>query len=117
MVADLGCVLALAVGGKSSHEASDSGWVVLAIGWPFALAAGLAHVWLISRGRQTRRAWPEGVTVLAVTYVLGMLLRAVSGRGMAPGFLLVAGAFLALTMLGWRVAVRLATNLRAKRGS
>ena len=117
MVADLVCVLALAVGGKSSHEASDSDWVVLAIVWPFALAAGSAHAWLASRGRRTCRVWPEGATVLAVTYVLGMLLRAISGRGLAPGFLVVAGIFLALTMLGWRGAVRLATRLRAARGS
>jgi hypothetical protein len=106
LVADLGCVLALAVGGKNSHEAGDSDWVVLAIAWPFAVAAGLAHAWLGSRGRQARRVWPEGAIVLAVTYVIGMLLRAVSGRGLAVGFLVVAGMFLALTMLGWRVVVR-----------
>jgi len=114
-VADLVCVLALAVGGKSSHEANDSDWVVLAIVWPYALAAGLAHVWLTSRGRRAGRAWPEGGIVLGVTYVLGMILRAISGRGLAPGFLVVAGIFLALTMLGWRGVAQLATRLRATR--
>ena len=108
-------MLALAVGGKSSHEAGNSAWVVLAIGWPYAAAAGLAHVWLTSQGRQTPRIWREGAIVLAVTYALGMLLRAVSGRGLAPGFLIVAGIFLALTMLGWRGAVQLASRLRARR--
>ena len=117
MVADLACVLALAVGGKSSHEASEPFWVVLAIVWPFALAAASAHLWLISRGRQTRRVWPEGVSVLAATYVIGMLLRALSGRGLAPGFLIVAGVFLAATMLGWRLMVQLATSIRARRAT
>jgi hypothetical protein len=117
IVADLVCVLALAVGGKSSHEASDSDWVVLAIAWPYALAAGLAHAWLMSRGRPARRVWPEGTIVLAGTYALGMLLRAISGRGLAPAFLVVAGIFLALTMLGWRGVAQLVTRLRASRAS
>ncbi len=115
LVADLGCVFALAVSGRSSHDAEGSGWVVLAIAWPYALAAGVAHLWLTSRRRRTSRAWPEGAIVLAVTYVLGMTLRAISGRGLAPGFLVVAGIFLALTMLGWRGVVQFATRLRAMR--
>jgi hypothetical protein len=41
-----------------------------------------------------------------------MLLRAVSGRGLAPAFLIVAGLFLALTMLGWRAVVQLMTRRR-----
>ena len=108
LVADLACVLALAIGGKGTHDAGESAWVVLAIAWPFALAAGLAHAWLTSRGRHTRRAWPEGAIVLVLTYVLGMLLRAISGRGLAPGFLVVAAIFLVVTMLGWRFVVQLA---------
>lgn len=107
LVADLACVLALAVGGKSSHDASESDWAVVAIMWPYALAAGLAHAWLASRGRQTRQAWPEGAIVLAVTYVLGMLLRVISGRGVAPGFLVAAAIFLSAMMLGWRGVVQL----------
>ena len=111
-VADLGCVLALAIGGKGSHEAGASDWIVLAIVWPFALAAVLAHVSLLLRGRQTGRIWPEGAVVVAVTYGLGMLLRAISGRGLAPGFLVVAAVFLVVTMLGWRTVARFARRPR-----
>lgn len=114
VVADLVCVLALAIGGKNSHEAGDSDWVVLVIVWPFALAAAAAHVWLVARGRRASRVWPEGELVLAVTYVLGMVLRAISGRGMAPGFLVVAALFLTVTMLGWRVVALLLTRRRAR---
>jgi len=114
LAVDLGCVVALAAGGKSSHEADASDWVVLTIAWPFAAAAAVTHAWLVSRGRPTRRTWPEGAVVLATTYVVGMLLRAASGRGLAPGFLIVAGAFLALTMLGWRVVVQLAAGRHAR---
>jgi hypothetical protein len=113
--ADLLCVLALAIGGKRSHEPGDSDLVVLAIAWPYAVAAVLAHAWLLWQGGRTSRPWPEGVTVLAVTYVLGMTLRAVSGRGLAPAFLVVAGAVLALTVLGWRVVAQLVARRRAVR--
>jgi hypothetical protein len=113
LIADLVCVLALALGGKGSHEADASEWVVLAIVWPFAVAAVVAHGWLLWRGRSARGVWPEGVFVLAVTYVLGMLLRGVSGRGLAVGFLVVAALFLALTMLGWR----LVAHVVARHGS
>lgn len=109
---DLVCVFALAVGGKSSHDAGDSVWVVLAIAWPFALAAAVAHVALTWRGSPTDRVWPAGVAVAAVTYVLGMLLRSVSDRGLAPGFLVVAALFLAATMLGWRVVMLVVARRR-----
>ncbi len=115
VVADLVCVLAFAVGGKTSHEAGDSESVVLAIVWPYALAVVVAHAGLLWRGRRTSRTWPEGVVVLAVTYVLGMLLRAASGRGIAVGFLVVAVLFLALTMLGWRATVHFAQSRRPSR--
>lgn len=111
---DLVCVLAFAFGGKSEHEVDESDWVVLAIGWPFALAAVVAHVLLLVRGRETRRVWPDGVAIVAVTYVLGMVLRDVSGRGISGGFPVVAAIFLLVTMLGWRA---LATVVTARRGA
>lgn len=107
LLADLACVLALAVGGKGTHDADDPAWVVLAIAWPFALAATLSHAGLAWRRWQPRRVWPEGAIVLVATYGLGMFLRALSGRGLAPGFLVVAAIFLAVTMLGWRVALQM----------
>ncbi len=115
VAADLVCVLVFAFAGKTSHEASASDWVVVAIVWPYALAVVLAHAGLLLRGRQTRRIWPEGGVVLAVTYALGMTLRAVSGRGIAVGFLVVAVLFLALTMLGWRCIGQLAVSRRTSR--
>ena len=114
LAADFACVIALAVGGRNSHDAGDSGWVVLAIAWPFALAAGLAHALLASQGRRTRSVWPEGAIVVVATYGLGMLLRVLSGRGIAPGFLVVAAVFLAVTMLGWRAVALLVTRRRAE---
>ena len=114
LLADLACVLAFASAGKSSHEAGDSSWVVLAIAWPYALAALVVHAGLLWRGRLPARVWPEGVVVLTVTYVLGMALRVASGRGIAVAFLVVAVLFLAVTMLGWRFATRVVQSRRAR---
>jgi hypothetical protein len=115
LLADLVCVLVFAAAGKSSHEAGESGWVVAAIVWPYAVAVALAHAGLVGIGRRTRRVWPEGGLVLAATYVLGMLLRGLSGRGLAVGFLVVAAVFLTLTMLGWRWIVQLRSQIRSTR--
>ena len=111
LAADLVCVLALAVAGKQSHEPGEAAWTVLAIAWPFAVAAGLAHAWLVRRARPADRGWPEGATAWVITFVLGMALRGVSGRGLAPAFLVVAGAFLAATMLGWRLVALLVRRM------
>lgn len=102
LLADLVCVLAFAFGGKSSHEASDSSWVVLVIAWPFALAALVGHIGLFGRDRPSTPVWPSGVVVVGLTYLLGMALRVIEGRGIAVGFLVVALVFLGATMLGWR---------------
>lgn len=110
LAADLVCVLALALGGRNTHDADESVWVVVVIAWPFALAALAAHTALMLLVRPTRRVWPEGVAVVAVTYAVGMALRVLSGRGLAPGFLVVACLFLVLTMLGWRLVALVATR-------
>ena len=108
-------MLGFAVAGKGSHEAGASQWVVLAIVWPFAVGVVVAHLGLLSRGGSPARVRPEGIVVLAVTYVLGMVLRVVSGRGIAVGFLVVAAIFLALTMLGWRAVLRIVAQRRGQR--
>jgi hypothetical protein len=115
VLADLVCVLVFAAAGKTSHESGESAWVVLAIVWPYALSVATAHACLNLAGRRTGRTWPEGVLVLAVTVVLGTMLRVVSGRGIAATFLLVTVLFLALTMLGWRSGVRLVAGRRDSR--
>ncbi len=114
LTADLVCVLAFAVAGKGSHEPGAAASVVLAILWPFALAVLVAHAGLARTGRATERLWPAGVVVLATTYALGLVLRVVSGRGIAPAFLVVALVFLGVTMLGWRGVRRVVADRRAR---
>ena len=112
LLADLGCVVGFALGGRSTHESGDTIGVLLAIAWPFVVAALLAHGVLRLRGSSPVRLWPSGVTVVATTYVLGMALRMVSGRGVDGGFPVVAALFLAATMLGWRAVALLVIRRR-----
>jgi hypothetical protein len=112
LVGDLVCVLLFALGGHSAHEASSSQVVTLRIAWPYLLACLVG--WGVVRWRSwaPARVWPAGVTIWLTTYVLGMVLRAISGRGLAPGFLVVSLIFLALTMLGWRAVVQAKMHYR-----
>ena len=110
--ADLICLIVFAYAGGQSHEPGEAVSVVLAIVWPFAAAALAGHLALLAAGRRTDRTRWGGLAIVGATYALGMALRALSGRGLAPGFLIVAAIFLAVTMLGWRAAV----SWRARRG-
>ncbi|MEU4361911.1 DUF3054 domain-containing protein [Promicromonospora sp. NPDC023987] len=103
VVADAACVLVFAVTGIASHDES----LLTALGrvvWPFALAAAIG--WVLTRAwRDPARVWPTGVVIWLVTVLGGLLLRGVSGQGLAWTFALVTALFLALTMLGWRGVV------------
>jgi hypothetical protein len=54
------------------------------------------------------------VLIWAVTVVLGLLLRAVSGQGTALPFIIVATLTLALFLLGWRSVLALVRRARAR---
>lgn len=114
-VADLFFVFLFAFLGKESHEAQSALSLVLTIVWPYVV--GLLFAWAILNTRSWRadRAWPAGVAVWLVTYVLGTALRGASGRGLAPGFLIVSVIFLGLTLVGWRLLATLAMHYRARR--
>jgi len=108
LAADVICVIGFAAGGKSAHDESSTWWVIGRIAWPFLLACLIGWAVVSLRRWDPLRWRPAGVAVLASTYVLGMVLRVISGRGIAVGFLIVAICFLALTMLGWRLIAGLA---------
>lgn len=58
---------------------------------------------------------PAGVVVWVTAVVGGMGLRALSGEGTAAAFVVVAGVFLASTLLGWRLVARLVQARRPSR--
>jgi Protein of unknown function (DUF3054) len=103
---DVGCVLIFVIIGRASHTKGESLAGIASTAWPFL--AGLGVGWLAARGwRRPVAISPEGLAIWLCTVALGMILRVVSGQGTAVAFIVVALAFLALFLLGWRLLVRL----------
>ncbi len=107
MTTDVLCVLLFCVIGRRSHAEGVTLAGVTQTAWPFL--AGTAVGWLIARGwRRPTALAPTGVVVWVATVGVGMLMRMVSGQGVAVSFLVVASAVTALLLLGWRGIIRLA---------
>lgn len=110
-LADVACVLALASGGLATHTPGEGAARLLYVAWPFA--AGALVGWLVTRAwRRPWRLWPTGVVVWGCAWALGVLLRVLTGQGVAPAFQLVSFGFLGVTLLGWRGVVALVEVLR-----
>ena len=110
---DLALVAVFVAIGRASHREDQSDFVVTL--WPFAV--GLAVGWAATRG------WlrPFSVVRTAVpawlaTVVIGMLLRAATGQGVQPAFVVVASIVVGAFLLGWRVLL-IALDRSASRGS
>ncbi|MGV9663354.1 DUF3054 domain-containing protein [Nocardia niigatensis] len=115
-VVDVALVIVFCAIGRRSHDESI-GAGLLRTFWPFG--TGLLLGWVITAavaaGREGlsaarrfdgRAVWPTGVIVWLSTLAAGMLLRVVSGQGIAFSFVLVAATFLALFLIGWRAAAQ-----------
>lgn len=114
LVVDLVLVIVFAAIGRATHDGDvlgpfGSGLATTA--WPFLVA--LLVGWLVTRAwRGPLAIVRTGLPVWAVTVILGMVLRALSGQGVAVAFVVVAAITLALFLLGWRAIARLATRGR-----
>ncbi len=101
IVIDLVLVVVFAVVGRASHGETLSLSGVVVTGWPFLVACLIGSVLACL---VLRLGWlREGLLVWAITVVVGMLLRGISGAGMAIGFLIVATLVLAAFLIGWRM--------------
>ena len=102
---DLLVVLVFATVGRLSHAEGAALLGIVVTAWPFvvALAASTIALLTMHRPAYTLR---NGVFAWLGTLIVGMLLRAGTGGGVQPSFVVVAGIFLALTMLGWRLLAR-----------
>jgi Protein of unknown function (DUF3054) len=112
IVADACCVLVFVVAGRANHHAGETLAGVASTAWPFL--TGLAV------GELAARAWrrplalvPAGLSAWLGAVVVGQMLRLVSGQGTDAAFVGVSAAFLALFLLGWRVAVLTAARITA----
>ncbi len=92
--------------GRREHERDSAIAGLIGTAAPFLIA--LAIAWLVLRAWQRPTDWRTGVGIWAITLVAGMLLRnLVFGDGTATSFIIVAALFLALFLVGWRVAFAL----------
>lgn len=119
-VVDALLVIVFCLIGRGSHHEAVIGGGLFRTLWPFA--AGLVLGWAVAAainarirtghfgpllaGFDSRTLWPSGVMIWLCTLVGGMVLRTVSGQGIAFSFVLVATAVLAVFLLGWRTAWR-----------
>lgn len=102
---DLLVVLVFATIGRLSHAEGADPVGIGVTAWPFVVALVGTTVALIGMNRPTEQ-FLSGVIVWAGTLGFGMWIRANAGDGVQPSFVVVAGIFLAITMLGWRLLAR-----------
>ena len=110
-------VVAFAIIGRSTHEEGLDLAGVWATAWPFL--AGLVFGWVVTLAwRHPLAVWPTGVVVWAGTFVVGMLLRAATGQGVALAFIIVAALTLAVLLMGWRgIALLMSRRTRMRTGA
>jgi len=96
-------VLVFVAIGRASHHDGDSAGGLASTAWPFL--AGLGTGLLVTRAwRRPEAIVPSGLGAWLGAAAVGMVLRVVAGQGTALAFIVVALAFLALFLLGWRAA-------------
>ena len=89
--------------GRREHERASTLAGLIETAAPFLIA--LAVAWLVLRAWRRPTEWRTGLGIWAVTLTAGMVLRnLVFGDGTATSFVIVAAAFLALFLVGWRLA-------------
>ncbi|WP_031467415.1 DUF3054 domain-containing protein [Sciscionella sediminilitoris] len=110
-VLDVLVVLVFVVIGRSSHAEGITVSGIAETLWPFL--AGTVIGWVACLAWRAPISVPRtGVPVWLATLVLGMVLRVVSGQGTEVSFIIVAGIFLGVFLLGWRAIAVLLTRRR-----
>ncbi|MDQ0644987.1 DUF3054 domain-containing protein [Microbacterium murale] len=113
IVIDVILVAVFCVIGRLSHAEgvfSDILGLVNTI-WPFLVAVLAAHTVMLIRRAPADRMLP-GVVIWAITVVVGLVLRSLSGQGTAVPFIIVATLTLALFLVGWRAVLALVRRVR-----
>lgn len=102
-VLDVLVIVVFAAIGRASHSEAHPVLESLSVAWPFLVGAAVG--WAIALGPCGRSAasFAAGVPIWLATVVIGMALRAATGRGIAVSFIVVATLFLGAFLLGWRV--------------
>lgn len=114
-VADVVLVLLFVLIGRGAHEEALTVQGTLMTWWPFLV--GLAVGWLVTVAwRRPLGVLMPGIVIWVATVGIGMLLRLLSGQGIALAFVIVATVALAVFLLGWRAIAWLVNRRAPQRG-
>jgi Protein of unknown function (DUF3054) len=106
---DAVCILVFCVLGRRSHAEGVTIAGVAETAWPFLTGAAVG--WALARGwRRPTSLTPTGAVVWLSTVAVGMLLRKVTGQGVALSFIIVAATVTAVLLLGWRALTTVAAR-------
>ncbi|WP_159801434.1 DUF3054 domain-containing protein [Arthrobacter zhaoguopingii] len=112
LAVDVAALILFAVSGRSTHEHGLSAAGIAATAAPFVVACVAG--WVVLRAWRTPlRLWPTGVGIWITTVAGGLLLRFLTGGGVALSFQVVTLAVLGLLLLLPRVLA--AAALRGRR--
>lgn len=104
-------VLVFVAIGRHAHHNGDSLGGIWHTAWPFLL--GLIIGMTASRWwRRPLAIAPSGIGAWVGAAGAGMLIRVLAGQGTAAAFIVVACAFLALFLIGWRALVSVGRHFR-----
>ncbi|MBO0678513.1 DUF3054 domain-containing protein [Mycolicibacterium sp. S2-37] len=119
LLADAVCVVVFCTIGRRSHAEGLTLVGIAETAWPFLAGTGVG--WLAARAWQRPLSpAPTGVLIWLGTVAVGMVLRKLTGQGVAVSFVIVASLVTAVLLLGWRAAITLllpaARRRRIQRG-
>ncbi|HYJ74646.1 MAG TPA: DUF3054 domain-containing protein [Kineosporiaceae bacterium] len=112
LAADLLAVVVFVLLGRRSHDEGSAVAGTVATAWPFVTGALVGEGGVVLTGRRPD-SLAAGAVVTAGAVVVGMGLRRLAGGGTPVSFVVVATTFLAVFLLGWRLAARLVSRRRA----
>ena len=104
VAADAVAVLLFATIGRANHHESIGVAGVWHTAWPFLLGAALG-LGVSALARHAPTAIRAGVRVWVWTVGIGLVVRASTGAGTPPAFVVVAAVVLGAFLVGWRAAL------------
>ncbi|WP_294564881.1 DUF3054 domain-containing protein [uncultured Arthrobacter sp.] len=113
LAVDIAAIILFAVSGRSTHEHGLSAAGIAATAAPF-VAACVAGWMGLRAWRTPRRLWPTGVGIWITTVAGGLLLRFLTGGGVALSFQVVTLVVLGLLLLIPRLLVAAAVRGRGR---
>lgn len=101
-VLDVVLIVVFAAIGRASHSESHPVLESALVAWPFLVGAAVGWALAFGVRRWAPASLRAGVPVWVGAVAVGMILRVLTGRGVAVSFVIVATIVLAVFLLGWR---------------